>query len=160
MAYESLRDLDRVDLQILEALQSNGRLTMAELGEKVSLSPSPCWRRVQLLERGGFIVDYRARLDRRMMGLDVHGFVSVRMENHAQSTSANFERLVVALPEVIACQNLSGQYDYQLELVAPDHESFAQVVREKIRSLPGVKDIYTSFTLKEVKTAGALPVQL
>jgi DNA-binding Lrp family transcriptional regulator len=159
MPYESLRDLDRVDLELLEALQANGRLTMAELGEKVSLSPSPCWRRVQLLERGGFILGYGARLDRRKMGLGVHGFVSVHMENHAQSTSANFERLVAALPEVIACQNLSGQYDYQLELVAPDHESFALTVREKIRSLPGVKDIYTSFTLKEVKCGGALPVR-
>jgi len=58
-----------------------------------------------------------------------------------------------------ACNCLSGQYDYQLELVAQDHESFASLVREKIRSLPGVKDIYTSFTLKEVKAGGALPLQ-
>ena len=63
------------------------------------------------------------------------------------------------MPEVIACQNLSGQYDYQLELVAQDHEAFAKLVREKLRSLPGVKDIYTSFTLKEVKLGAALPVQ-
>jgi DNA-binding Lrp family transcriptional regulator len=115
---------------------------------------------VQLLERGGFILGYHARLERRQLGLSVHGFVSLRMENHTPRTAASFERQVVALPEVIACQNLSGQYDYQLELVAADHEAFARLVREKIRSLPGVKDIYTSFTLKEVKTGGALPVGL
>jgi DNA-binding Lrp family transcriptional regulator len=159
MAYDSFRDLDRIDRDILGALQANARLTMAELAEKVSLSPSPCWRRVQLLERAGFIVGYHARLDRQRLGLGVHGFVNLRMENHTVRTAASFERQVVSLPEVVACQNLSGQYDYQLEVVASDHEGFAKVVREKIRSLPGVKDISTSFTLKEVKVGGGvLPV--
>ena len=159
MTLDSARDLDRIDRQILEALQANARLTVAELAEKVSLSASPCWRRVQLLERGGFILGYHAQLDRNRLGLGVHGFVNLRMEDHTPRTAASFERQVVALPEVIACQNLSGQYDYQLELVAHDHEAFARLVREKIRALPGVKDIYTSFTLKEVKLGGGLPVQ-
>ena len=159
MPYDSARDLDRTDWLILVVLHSNSRLTMAELAEKVSLSQSPCWRRVQLLERAGFILGYRAQLDRSRLGLGVHGFVNLRMENHTPRTAASFERQVVALPEVIACQNLSGQYDYQVEIVAADHEGFARIVREKIRSLPGVKDISTSFTLKEVKSGGALPVQ-
>ena len=160
MAYDSARDLDRTDWLILGALQADARLTMAELAEKVALSQSPCWRRVQLLERAGFILGYHARLDRGRLGLGVHGFVHLRMENHTPRTAASFERQVVALPEVIACQNLSGQYDYQLEIVAADHPGFARIVREKIRSLPGVKDIYTSFTLEEVKAGGALPVQV
>lgn len=158
MTDETPRELDRIDRQILRELQADARLTMAELAERVALSPSPCWRRVQLLERGGHIAGYHARLDRRRLGLGVHGFVSLRMENHTQKMAESFERQVVALAEVLACQNLSGQYDYQLELVAADHEAFARLVREKIRSLPGVKDISTSFTLKEVKAGGALPV--
>jgi DNA-binding Lrp family transcriptional regulator len=158
MKDENPRDLDRIDRQILRELQADARLTMAELAERVSLSPSPCWRRVQLLERAGVIDGYHARLDRRRLGLGVHGFVGLRMENHTQKTAESFERQVVAIPEVLACQNLSGQYDYQVELVAADHEAFARLVREKIRSLPGVKDISTSFTLKEVKAGGALPV--
>lgn len=158
MPEESPRELDRIDRQILRELQADARLTMAELAERVALSPSPCWRRVQLLERGGLIAGYHARLDRRRLGLGVHGFVSLRMENHTQKMAESFERQVVALPEVLACQNLSGQYDYQLELVAADHEAFARLVREKIRTLPGVKDISTSFTLKEVKAGGGLPV--
>jgi DNA-binding Lrp family transcriptional regulator len=152
------RELDRIDRQILNALQANGRLTMSELAEMVSLSQSPCWRRVQLLERAGFISGYHARLDRKRLGLGVHGFVCLRMENHTPRVADSFERQVVGLSEVIACQNLSGMYDYQLEVVARDHESFAKLVREKIRSLPGVKDIYTSFTLREIKSGGALPV--
>jgi len=158
MDREPPRALDRIDLQILEALQADGRLTMAELAERGSLSPSPCWRRVQLLERSGFITGYHARLDRRRLGLGVHGFVSVRMENHAPALADHFERQVVALPEVVACHNLSGVHDYQLEVIAADHESFARLVREKLRSLPGVKDIYTSFTLRELKSAGSIPL--
>lgn len=158
MTQESLRDLDRIDRQILQALQTNARLTAAELAELVSLSQSPAWRRVQILERGGFILGYHALLDRKLLGLGVHGFVYLRMENHTPRTAASFEREVVALPEVLTCQNLSGQYDYQLELVASDHDDFAKLVREKVRSLPGVKDIYTSFTLKEIKTGRTLPI--
>jgi DNA-binding Lrp family transcriptional regulator len=157
MTDETPRELDRIDRQILRELQADARLTMAELAERVALSPSPCWRRVQLLERGGWIAGYHARLDRRRLGLGVHGFVSLRMENHTQKMAESFERQVVAIPEVLACQNLSGQYDYQIELVAADHEAFARLVREKIRTLPGVKDISTSFTLKEIKADGALP---
>ena len=159
MATDSPRKLDRIDRQILAALQANARLTMAELAEKVSLSQSPCWRRVQLLEQSGYITGYHARLDRARLGLGVHGFVSLRVEDHTPRTTASFERQVVALAEVVSCQNLSGQYDYQVELVAADHEAFAKLVREKIRALPGVKDIYTCFTLKEVKTGGAVPLQ-
>ncbi|HNU12386.1 MAG TPA: Lrp/AsnC family transcriptional regulator [Rubrivivax sp.] len=158
MSDESDRELDRIDREILQALQANGRLTMNELAEKVSLSASPCWRRVQLLERSGFITGYHARVDPKRLGLGVHGFVSLRMDNHTPTTAASFERQVVAMPEVIACQNLSGMYDYQLELIAPDHETFARLVREKIRALPGVKDIYTSFTLRQIKSAGAIPI--
>jgi Lrp/AsnC family leucine-responsive transcriptional regulator len=158
MTDEAPRELDRIDRQILRELQADARLTMAELAERVALSPSPCWRRVQLLERAGVIAGYHARLDRRRLGLGVHGFVGLRMENHTQKMAESFERQVVAIPEVLACQNLSGQVDYQVELVAADHEAFARLVREKIRTLPGVKDISTSFTLKEVKAGGALPV--
>ena len=157
MSSKSVTDLDRIDLQILESLQSNGRLTMAELAEKVSLSQSPCWRRVQLLEQAGFIRSYHAQLDRKLLGLGVHGFVSLKMRDHSLSTAAAFERSVVAMAGAISCQNLSGGFDYQIELVATDHEAFAKLVRE-IRTFPGVADIYTSFTLQDVKIGGALPV--
>lgn len=160
MSQSPQRTLDRTDRRILEALQSDARLTLAELADRVALSPSPCWRRVQMLEQSGFITGYHARLDRRRIGLDVHGFVWLRMQNHTPRTAALFERQVVALPEVVSCQNLSGQHDYQLELVAADHDAFALLVREKIRALPGVKDILTSVTLREIKSAAGLPLQV
>lgn len=119
--------------------------------------PATNWRRVQLLEQAGFIQGYHARLNRKQLGLGVHGFVSLRMKDHALATAVAFEREVVALPGAISCQNLSGGYDYQIELVATDHDAFAKLVRE-IRAFPGVAGVYTSFTLQEIKVGGALPI--
>jgi len=150
--------LDSTDRQLLEALQQDARTTIAELAQRVSLSPSPCWRRVRQLEESGVIAGYHARLSRDKLGYGVTGFVHLQMNNHMPDAMAAFEREVVALPQVLSCHNLSGRYDYLIEAIAPDLESFSQLVRVKIRSLPGVKEISTSFSLKEVKHAGSLPV--
>lgn len=150
--------MDNTDRQLLDALQKDARQTVAELAQRVSLSPSPCWRRVRQLEESGVIEGYHARLSRQKLGYGVTGFVHLQMSNHLPEVMAAFEREVVALPEVVACHNLSGHYDYLIEAIAVDLESFSQLVRVKIRSLPGVKEISTSFSLKEVKPAGTLPV--
>jgi len=144
--------------QLLYALQHDARQTVAELAQRVSLSPSPCWRRVKQLEESGVIEGYHAHLSRTKLGYGVTGFVHLQMDKHTPDIMAAFEREVVALPQVLACHNLSGRYDYLIEAIAPDLESFSQLVRVKIRSLPGVKEISTSFSLKEVKHAGTLPV--
>ena len=150
--------LDAVDRKLLNALQRDGRSTVGELAELVSLSQSPCWRRVKQLEESGLIEGYHARLSRRKLGYGVTGFVQLQMENHTPEASASFERAVVALPQVLSCHNLSGRYDYQLEIVGIDLESFAEFVRTQIRALPGVREISTSFSLKEVKNSLALPI--
>ena len=153
-----MKPFDSTDQAILLALQRDARQTMADLAELVSLSQSPCWRRVRQLEESGVIEGYQARLSRKQLGYGVTGFIHLQMENHTAEIAAAFEREVVALPQVVACHNLSGHYDYLIEAIAPDLESFSQLVRVKIRSLPGVKEISTSFSLKEVKHAGTLPV--
>lgn len=150
--------LDAIDQALLAALQDNGRATVGELAERVHLSTSPCWRRVRQLEDSGVISGYHAHLNRQRIGLGVLGFVQIGMHNHTAEVTSAFEREVQALPQVLACHNLSGRYDYLIEAIAPDLESFSQLVRVKIRSLPGVKEISTSFSLKEVKHAGSLPV--
>lgn len=154
----STESLDNTDRQLLDALQHDARQTVAELAQRVSLSPSPCWRRVRQLEESGVIEGYHAHLSRYKLGYGVTGFVHLQMDNHTPDVMAAFEREVVALPQVLSCHNLSGRYDYLIEAIAPDLESFSQLVRMKIRSLPGVKEIATSFSLKEVKHAGTLPV--
>lgn len=150
--------LDAVDRALLTALQDNGRATVGELAERVNLSTSPCWRRVRQLEDSGVISGYHAHLNRQRIGLGVLGFVQIGMHEHTAEVTGAFEREVQALPQVLACHNLSGRYDYQLELVASDLEAFSDYLRTRIRSLPGVREISTSFSLKEVKRTVALPV--
>jgi len=150
--------LDAVDRKLLAALQKDSRATVVELAELVSLSQSPCWRRLRILEESGLIEGYHARLSRSRLGFGVTGFVQLQMQNHTPEASASFERAVVALPQVLSCYNISGRYDYQLEVVGADLESFSEFVRTHIRALPGVREISTSFSLKEVKRSTALPV--
>lgn len=153
-----MKPIDPTDQAILIALQRDARQTMAELAEQVSLSQSPCWRRVRQLEESGVIEGYHASLSRKHLGYGVTGFIHLQMQNHTPEVTAAFEREVVALPQVVSCHNLSGNYDFLIEAVEVDLESFSALVRNKIRSLPGVKEIATSFSLKEVKAAGILPV--
>lgn len=153
-----MKTFDATDRALLMALQHDARQSMAELAEQVSLSQSPCWRRVRALEENGVIEGYQARLNRRQLGYGVTGFIHLQMANHTTEVMASFEREVVAVPQVVACHNLSGQYDYLIEAIAPDLDAFSTLVRNKIRCLPGVKEISTSFSLKEVKAAGSLPV--
>ena len=153
-----METLDKFDVAILSELQTDARLTNAELAQRVGLSAAPCWRRVRQLEESGVISGYHAHLNRHRVGYGVLGFVHLGLHNHTAEVTAAFEREVLALPQVLSCHNLSGRYDYQIELVAPDLETFAEYVRTRIRSLPGVREISTSFSLKEVKRTVALPV--
>ncbi len=153
-----MKKFDATDQTILLALQRDGRQTMAELSEQVSLSPSPCWRRVRQLEEAGVIEGYHAHLNRKQLGFGVTGFIHLQLENHKPEVMMAFEREVVALPQVVSCYNLSGRYDFMIELIATDLEAFSGLVRNKIRCLPGVKEISTSFSLKEVKRTHMLPM--
>lgn len=150
--------LDRIDRAILAALQADARLSSAELAERVHLSASPCWRRVRRLEAGGYLTGYHAELDARRLGWGVTAFVSINLERHSAALGAEFERAVLAIPEIVACHNVSGGYDFFLEVVAADLESFGRFARETIRTLPGVKEMYSSFSLKAVKPGRRLPV--
>jgi Lrp/AsnC family leucine-responsive transcriptional regulator len=156
----STPDLDTTDRKLLTLLQADARMTVAELAEAVALSPSPCWRRIRALEATGLIAGYHARLDRKKLGYGVTGFVHLQMATHAAESIEAFERELATLPQVLSCHNLSGHYDYLLEVIEQDLDSFAHLVRVRIRGLPGVREISTAFSLKEVKRVDGLPVNL
>ncbi|WP_321836187.1 Lrp/AsnC family transcriptional regulator [Pseudomonas kulmbachensis] len=150
--------LDRTDKALLAALQGNARLTVAELAESVSLTTSPCWRRVKILEESGIITGYQAVLSPKELGYGVTAFVSVMMESHSQEVARKFEQRLLEIPEIIACHNVSGRYDFLLEVVAKDLESFGEFAREVLQVLPAVKEIYSSFSYKSVKPRRVVPV--
>ncbi len=153
-----METLDKFDLAILQHLQADGRLTNAELAQRVGLSPAPCWRRVRALEQAGYITGYRAVLDRRKIGLGVPAFVRLDAERNTGDATRALEEAIRQLPEVISCHYISGAGTFELEVVAPDLDSFSRLALQRLINLPNVKDLHTSFSLGEVKTAGALPL--
>ena len=150
--------LDRYDLAILRELQSDARLSNAELASRIGLSAAPTWRRVKWLEEKGYITGYRAELDRRKIGLGVLAFVRLDAErNNAESTRA-LELAIRARPEVIACHYISGAGTFELHVVATDLDAFSRLAMDVLFKLPNVKDLHTSFSLGEVKAGGMLPL--
>ena len=150
--------LDRTDKALQNALQGNARLTTAELADQVALTTSPCWRRVKMLEESGVITGYQAILSPKALGYGVTAFVSVMMESHNQEMARTFEQRLLQIPEIVACHNVSGRYDFLLEVVAKDLESFGEFAREVLQTLPAVKEIYSSFSFKSVKPSRVIPV--
>ena len=153
-----MHSLDKFDLAILQELQGEGRLTNAELAARVGLSAAPCWRRVRALEEGGFILGYRAELDRRKVGLGVMAFVRVDAERNTGDATRVLEEAIRKLPEVISCHYISGNGTFELQVVAPDLDAFSRFALNSLINLPNVKDLQTSFSLGEVKAAGLLPL--
>lgn len=152
-------EIDSTDLKILQIIQDNGRLSNAEIAEKVSLSPSPCWKRLRRLESEGVIRGYQATLDRRLLGFGVVAFVSISLDNHTEKTCRTFEAGVLAMPEVIACHNTTGAHDYLLQILAEDFDSYSEFVLNRLRTLPGVKEMLSTLSMRELKSSLKLPIK-
>ncbi|MCM2296743.1 Lrp/AsnC family transcriptional regulator [Rhodoferax sp.] len=150
--------LDSIDHRILTALQRDARLTNVQLAEEVSLSPSPCLRRVRLLEEAGFIRGYHASLDRAGVGLGLTVFVGVKVERHQDETSTAFRNAVVLLPEVISAHLVSGESDFLLQVVVPDLPAYEKFLLGALLKLPGVSDIRSNFAIATVKAQTPLPL--
>ena len=151
-------DLDAIDLRILTALQSDGRLTNQELADQVGLSPSPCLRRVRRLERDGFIRTYRAVLERESVGLSLTVFVEIKVEKHSRDNAQALQQALAALPEVIACHMVSGTADFIAEIVVSNRKAYERLLTEKLLVLPMIGDIRSNFALTRVKSDAALPL--
>jgi DNA-binding Lrp family transcriptional regulator len=150
--------LDRYDVAILSELQRDARLSNAELASRIGLSAAPTWRRVKWLEQQRYIMGYRAELDRRRVGLGVLAFVRVDAERNNASATKALEDAIRGLPEVVACHYISGAGTFELQVVVTDLDAYSRWARDTLFKLPYVKDIHTSFSLGEVKSAAALPL--
>lgn len=156
-----MHDLDRTDRRILEALQQDGRLTNQELAERVSLSPSPCLRRVRRLEDEGVIRQYVALVDADKVGLGLLAYVSVRLQKHVGGSHLpidEFARDVQRWPEVVACYAMTGDMDYLMRIQVEDLAHFSRFAMDTLMKHPAVIDIRSSFTLKKIKETTALGV--
>ena len=151
-------ELDTIDCRILNALQRAGRMSNAELSERVNLSPSACHRRVQRLENEGVIANYVALLDPRKLDRPSTVFVEITLSGQTEDALDAFEREVALIPDLLECHLMAGTADYLLKLSARDTDDFARIHRRYLARLPGVAQMQSSFSLREVFKTTALPV--
>ena len=150
--------LDPIDRKILQSLQADGRMSLAELSAKVGLSASPCLRRVRLLEKAGVIKRYVAMVDQQSVGLPVSVFISLKLESQRQQMLANFGKLVARWPEVLECYLMTGPRDYLLRVVVEDLAAYERFLKQKLTRVEGIASIESSFALEQVKYTNVLPV--
>lgn len=150
--------LDGTDKRILTALQRQGRMSNSDLSEAVNLSASACHRRVQRLEKDGYIRDYVALLDARKMRVPTTVFVEITLQGQADEVLDAFEKAVARIPDVLECHLMAGSADYLLKVVAENTEDFARIHRQYLARLPGVGQMQSSFALRTVFKTTALPV--
>ena len=150
--------IDRIDVRILDELQTNARISIAELAQRVALTATPCARRVQQLEASGLIRSYVSLLDQEAVGLPVNAFVEVRLTREGEAEVAEFESAVRGYPEVMECWAMSGGYDYLLRVVAPDLDGYNRFLRRRLLSLGCIDHVETGFGLQRVIDRTALPL--
>lgn len=151
-------NLDNIDMKILRTIQEDSRITIVNLAEKVGLSSTPCARRLQRLEKDGYIKGYVTALDQTAVGLPVSVFIFIKLERQVQDSLGTFESRIAALPEVIDCYLMSGRFDYLLRVVAADLAHFEQFLKGKLTKLEGIASIESSFALKQVLHRHVLPI--
>lgn len=151
--------LDRIDKKILRCLQENSQLTNQELAEKVSLSPSPCLRRVKQLQADGYISQQVALLNPKKLGLNLNIFVLVGLAEHSPKKMKNFEAIMMGLDTVLHCSLITGQSaDYLLQVIVKDMDAYHAFLLDTLTQIDGVSHIHSSFVLRTIVNRTALPI--
>jgi len=151
-------ELDPYERKILRVLQDDASLSTAAVAEAVGLSASPCWRRIDRLEREGFIKRRVAIVERRKVGLNAQIFAQVKLNAHGRANLDEFAAAIRTFPEVLECHVLMGSVDFMLRVVAADIEAYERFFFEKLSRLPGVQEINSTVALSEIKSTTALPL--
>jgi Lrp/AsnC family leucine-responsive transcriptional regulator len=150
--------LDAIDRRILTELQQDGRMTNQALAERVGLSPTPCLRRVRILEEAGVIRSYVAVVDQKAVDLPVSVFISIKLERQREEDLDRFAAAVARWPEVMECYLMTGQRDYLLRVVCADLPAYERFLKDKLTKHDGLASIESSFALTQVKHTNVLPI--
>jgi len=152
--------LDARDLDILQVLSSEGRITKAALAERVGLSPTPCWERLKKLEKAGVIESYRANINLRKLGPHVTIFVAAELNDHTAASFQTFEAAMQRYDEVTACWALGGGFDYILQIVTRDIDAYQRLIDAMLAARIGLARYFTYIVTKPVKGSGMPPISL
>jgi Lrp/AsnC family transcriptional regulator, leucine-responsive regulatory protein len=150
--------LDSFDRKILRTLVENARASNVEIAEKVGLSEAPCSRRIRRLESEQVILGYHAQLDPDAIGIGFVAFVTLVLDYVTATTAERFYQEIRAIPEIMSCYIVSGGYDALLHVAAKDSQAYSEIVFDRLRRIPGVKDVRSSFVMRTIKEARALPL--
>ncbi len=150
--------IDRLDRELLKLLQTESEITASEIGERIGMSQSTCWRRIQRLRDEGLIQEQLVTLDRKKAGLNAMIFAQVKLSSQGRSNLAEFSDAIQSFPEVLDCYVLMGNVDFLLRIVAADIDAYEKFFFEKLSTLSGVQEITSSIALSEIKHTTALPL--
>jgi len=151
-------DLDELDLAILRALMTDGRISNVELAQRINLSPPATHTRLKRLLEKGPIRQVVALLDQEQVGYDMTCFVNISLQLHQVEELEGFRAIINELPQVLECYHVTGEFDYLLKVVVRSRKDLQRFVVEQLTPIPGVARIYTSLVLSEVKATTALPI--
>ncbi|MDO8900065.1 MAG: Lrp/AsnC family transcriptional regulator [Phenylobacterium sp.] len=151
--------LDAIDIKILDLMQKDASLSTAEMAERVGLSQSPCWRRIQRLKDEGYIKGTVAILDREMLGFKMQVFAQVKMNTLTDQEREGFFKAIHEIPEILECYAVFGEMDCMMKVLAPDVNWYQDFIFSTILKLPGVVDVRSIVTLSESKATTAVPLR-
>jgi Lrp/AsnC family transcriptional regulator len=154
---EKAAAMDAIDRKILSVLQENAALSVAEIGSRVGLSSTPCWKRIQRLEADGVILKRVALVDQDRVGLGISVFVSIETGDHSQDWLDRFAKTVTAMPEVMEFYRMAGDVDYMLRVVVPDIAGYDAFYKRLIAAVP-LKNVTSRFAMEKIKSTTALPI--
>ncbi|MCT7941296.1 Lrp/AsnC family transcriptional regulator [Shewanella holmiensis] len=151
--------MDKKDLKLLDILQKQGRISIADLADKMNMSDTPCLRRVKKLEQDKVITGYQAQLDPQKLDLNVSAFLYIRLNDCSSSFTDIFEQEMIKLEHIMECVVVSGEYDYMLKIVATDLLSLERLVKQNISNLDNVAQVSSTVVLKPVFSRTTLPLE-
>lgn len=151
-------NIDRLDRQILNLLQIEPEITASEIGERIGMSQSTCWRRIQRMRDEGLIQERIVTLDRKKAGLNAMIFAQIKLSSQGRTNLAEFSDAIRSLPEVLDCYVLMGNVDFLLRIVTADIDTYERFFFDKLSTLPGVREITSSIALSEIKHTTVLPL--
>lgn len=160
MKKKAIPDLDQIGLRLLQLIQSNGRIPIADLAKQVQLSPSACARRLRQLEDGGVIRGYTALVDHASVGLPIMASVRVSLNRKGEDSLAAFEMAISKAPEVMEAHLMAGRDDYVLRVVVANLAAYERFLKQRLTRIPGISQIESSFMLRQVTARSALPISI
>ncbi|KEQ16132.1 Lrp/AsnC family transcriptional regulator [Endozoicomonas numazuensis] len=150
--------LDKYDVSLLDSLQKEDGVSLADLAHRVNLSSSQCSRRINRLKKLGYIKKQVAQLNPKALGLDVSAFVTVTLEKHGKHSAESFQTSILHMDQILECHSITGDGDYLLKVMALNSQALNEFIMKELLTLPGVSHVKTALALASVKSTTALPL--